>query len=483
MGDWIPMEDGMTKDKTMKDKRTKAGKMKNREKTLRGMFLKYIAAFCVNTLLVCGIVVVVLIIMSESGKILPANYSEQWFNEHEDAIRTLEDVGTLEFPRGSEYGTYTKDGEWISGTIPEDKRAKTWEGYEKQNMSALDGFYRFFERENGEICIVKYYFRMQYTSETLNKILPSPELALPVLTVILFFAQVIFLAGHFSKSLKKRLEHLENVTQKISENNLEFTVQKSDIKEINEVLTSVGHMKDALQQSLKKQWDMEAEQNRQVRALVHDIKTPLTIIRGNAELMAEENTDGLTADYQKTILKSTDEIESYLDKMRLILLHQNAPAKEICIPCSKFQEQLKAQAEQVCSAKDLPLMVQCREAEDVIQVNTEQLKRAWDNIISNAMEYTDVEQGIDIHISIEEKDGRSYLRAGVSDYGPGFSPEELQHATEELYRGDASRHDRSHQGLGLAIAKRFVEAQGGFLEVGNSTKTGGGEVVLWLVKN
>mgnify|MGYP002509561558 CR=1 FL=1 len=466
----------------MENKMTKVRKTKNKEKTLRGMFLEYIAAFCVNTLLVCGIVVAVLIIMTESGKVLPANYSEQWFNEHEDAIRTLEDISTLDFPRGSEYGMYAEDGEWISGTIPEDKRAKTWDGYEKQDMSALDGFYRFFERENGEICIIKYYFRMQYTSETLDKILPAPELALPILAVILFLVQVIFLAGHFSKSLKKRLVHLENVTRKISENNLEFTVQKSDIKEINEVLTSVGHMKDALQQSLKKQWDMEAEQNRQVRALVHDIKTPLTIIRGNAELTAEENTDGLTAAYQKTILKSTDEIESYLDKMRLILLHQNAPAKEICIPCSKFQEQLKAQAEQLCLAKDLPLMVQCRETEGVIQVNQEQLKRAWDNIISNAMEYTDAEQGIDVQISTAEKDGKSYLCAGVLDYGQGFSPKELQHATEELYRGDASRHDRSHQGLGLAIAKRFVEAQGGFLEIGNSSKTGGGEVVLWLVK-
>lgn len=56
----------------------------------------------------------------------------------------------------------------------------------------------------------------------------------------------------------------------------------------------------------------------------------------------------------------------------------------------------------------------------------------------------------------------------------------MEFATEEFYRGDKSRHDRSHQGLGLAIVKRFLESQGGFLELGNSEEIGGAEVTLWV---
>ncbi len=118
----------------------------------------------------------------------------------------------------------------------------------------------------------------------------------------------------------------------------------------------------------------------------------------------------------------------------------------------------------------------------VVQVNLEQLKRAWGNVLGNAIEYTDSEQGVDVCINEAEKVGVSYLCAKLSDYGPGFSGEELNYAAEEFFRGDESRHDRSHQGLGLAIEKRFVEAQGGFLEIRNSEQTGGGEVTLWFMQ-
>lgn len=493
-----------------------------KEKTLRSMFLQYMAIFCVNTIIICGISFGGLVALSEMAQILPANYTEQWINEHETAIRTLEDISDLEFPEDSRYGVYTKVGKWLYGTIAEEDRIKTWEGYEKQDMSAVSGFYRFFVRENGDVCIVKYYFRMRYAFPELNRLLPNPEMLLPLVIGVLFIIQAIVLAGRFSKNLKKRLEQLENVTQKISENDLEFSVGASDIKEINDVFYSLGQMKEALQISLKKQWDMETEQNRQMRALVHDIKTPLTIIRGNAELAAEdiemmckemsassgteeetghaggteiksqpaekmEDTKAIRSlngidNNQRQILEYVGEIEQYLDKMRLILQHQKTvdADKEIGISCTGFQKQLKMQAEQMASAKNIPLMIRCRGAKGAMQVNLEQLKRAWGNVLSNAIEYTDKEQGIDVHISEEEKNGNWYLCVQISDYGPGFSEEELRYATEEFYRGDESRHDRSHQGLGLSIAKRFVEAQGGFLRLRNSAKTGGGEVSLWM---
>ena len=68
----------------------------------------------------------------------------------------------------------------------------------------------------------------------------------------------------------------------------------------------------------------------------------------------------------------------------------------------------------------------------------------------------------------------------MRDYGHGFTKEDLEFAVEEFYRGDKSRHDRNHQGLGLAIVKRFIEAQGGFLELGNSKEIEGAEVTLWV---
>lgn len=488
MGDRISMESRLKN--SVKDRR--------REKTLMGMFLKYMVIFCVNVVLICIGAYLTIAILGGTGTVYPANYSEQWMNAHEAELRECEDLRGLEFPYGTDYGVYTGNGDWLYGTISEKDRKATWDGYERRNMSALSGYYRIFEREKEEVCIVKYYFQMRYVNQTLNRVLPAPELLIPTGMAIVFLIQAVVLAGHFAKNMKRRLERLQGVTQKISENDLEFAVETTDIREINQVLRSLAEMKEALQKSLKKQWDMEAEQNRQIRALVHDIKTPLTIIKGNAELAKEdvgelkeilsgesgisERTSVLQSieSCQKQILEHTAEMEAYLDKMRLILKHQAAVETETCIACDRLQEKLKVQAEQMAASQNLPLLAQCPGVYGVVQVNLEQLKRAWGNILGNAMEYTDPEQGVDVWINEAEKDGIRYLCVKVSDYGPGFSGEELNYAAEEFYRGDESRHDRSHQGLGLSIAKRFAEAQGGFLEIRNSGQTGGGEVSLWL---
>lgn len=454
-----------------------------KEKTLAGSFLRYMALFCVNTIAIFLVVYVALLISIRAEVIFPANYAETFLQKNTEHIRTVNLVQKEDVPPGCEYGVFTKDGNWLYGNFPKEEYAEVWKAYEKQDIFAGVEYLRFIERKNGEICIVKYKLEVRYNAEILNQILPRVELLLPIIIVVLFLLQTVILSRLFSRNLKKRLKQLNDTTQKISENDLEFQVGKSDFKEINEVLISMGQMKDALQKSLKKQWDMEEEQNRQLRAISHDIKTPLTIIRGNVELLTEDvDTSNVDTEFFKSSLGSigenVEEMEQYLERMRMILQHGKTTEKQICIACEKFQEELRSQAAQLISVKHIPLMMQGCDSKGTILVNREQMRRAFGNVLSNAVEYTDAELGIDILISEEKRDESWYLIVKVSDYGKGFSEEELQFATEEFYRGDESRHDRSHQGLGLAIAKRFLKEQGGFLEIRNSPKTGGGEVTL-----
>lgn len=465
-----------------------------KERTLTGMFLKYMVIFCVNTVLIVVGAYMILILLATTGQVLPANYSEQWLNDHTEDIRMAEDVGDIPFPAGCEYGVYTEKGKWLYGTLEQKSRSQVWKCYQKKDMSSQEGYYRFILRSEQEVCIVKYHLRMRYTIEPLNHILPNMELLLPLVMLLVFVLQSVLLARRFARTLRVRLEQLNEVTRKISENDLEFEVGTSDVKEMNGVLCSLGRMKEALQESLKKQWDMESEQRRKMQALVHDIKTPLTIIKGNAEL-SEEDLERLREDIchiekeqvvqsveksQRQIVEYTKEVERYLNKMRFLLNDQESAEQETCISSEKLQEHLKVLAEQMASSKNMPLMVQCCKSDTVIQVNLEQLKRAWRNVLSNALEYTGKEQGIDIKMTESMKGGIPYLCAKVCDYGHGFTKEDLEFAAEEFYRGDKSRHDRNHQGLGLAIVKRFIEAQGGFLELGNSKEIEGAEVTLWV---
>lgn len=76
------------------------------------------------------------------------------------------------------------------------------------------------------------------------------------------------------------------------------------------------------------------------------------------------------------------------------------------------------------------------------------------------------------------------LRPGTGEIyfqGHRWSREDLRHADEEFYSGDTSRHGRDHQGMGLFIAKRFLEEQGGFLTFQNCADGMGAEVSLWII--
>ena len=137
------------------------------------------------------------------------------------------------------------------------------------------------------LCIVNYFIEARYTNAVWNRYLPSPAIMLVILFVLLFLVQTVILARSFGKHLSRRLEAMNEMTQKIQRRDLEFDEEHSDIKEIDQVMDSLYKMKCALKESLEEQWNQEKETQEQIAALAHDIKTPLTIIKGNAQLLEE----------------------------------------------------------------------------------------------------------------------------------------------------------------------------------------------------
>ena len=85
---------------------------------------------------------------------------------------------------------------------------------------------------------------------------------------------------------------MRGALEQIGDRNLDFKINYSGVREIDECLVALDDMRYALKTSLQKQWETEQEKSRQMSALAHDIKTPLTVVRGNSELLLEtELTD------------------------------------------------------------------------------------------------------------------------------------------------------------------------------------------------
>lgn len=457
--------------------------------SLFGLFLKYIAIFCMNTALIFVFAFVLFLGAQTQGWVLPANFTENRLTENTPAIKKAARVEEALIPEGCTYGVYDRDGGWQAGSFEEEERTKAWTHYENNNIYGGSGeYYRFIFMDNGNICVVKYQLTMSYAVSRLSTVLPPPDVLMLFTDALLFLLNAILLSGKFTAVLKRQLNRLSEVTEKIAENDLEFETALCDIKEINEVMVSFGKMKDALQDSLKKQWDMEKQREDQLSALAHDIKTPLTVIRGNAELLQEADGAEENQSYTAYILQNVKEIEQYMESMRQVLGGGERDGGEgiggeESFSFQELEKILSEAVKQIAVAWRFPVAFEQKpnaSADRRVRCCRERILRAWKNIVGNAARYTDSSRGLKIVMEERVREGIRYFTATVRDYGPGFTGKDLQYADQEFYSGDASRHDRSHQGLGLTIAGRFLEEQGGFLEFGNACEGEGAEAALWL---
>ncbi len=455
--------------------------IKRREKNLAGLFLKYVTLFCVNTVLLVVGVFLLLVYATFIGLLLPANDAEARLTEHTAQICGEEGPLKQWIPDGCTYGLYQKDGVYLAGDFSIQEQKKAWNQYQEGKIYAEHkGYYRFLELDSGKVCIVKYDLIMRYSCKSLNGLLPPPEILMPILDVLLLILNAVVLSGRFARRVGPQLKKLQSVTEQIAKQDLEFETELSDIKEINEILVSLGRMRDALLDSLKSQWDMEQQKQKQLSALAHDIKTPLTVIRGNTELLREQALPEEGLECAAYILANADEIERYLETMKQVLRGAGTEEEPIVLSCREISGMLCEAARQLSAAEQLPVAFDSRPAEGTVCCRKADTLRAWENLISNAAEHTDRQRGLEISIRTEDRGDRKYLAAFVRDFGRGFSEKDLMYAEKEFYSGDASRHDRRHSGLGLSIAKKFAEGQGGFLEYGNDGSGVGAVAGMWL---
>lgn len=459
---------------------------------MTGIFSGYILSFVMLTVFwafFCFIIMFGIILTTGLG-FLPANYGEIMLEKNNEAIQNSEKVEEDLIPSGSRFGVFNREGEFLYGSFDKKGKEEAWQNYQKGNQYAQGkGYYRFIQRRNGEICIVKYYIEVRYAKERWNELLPPAEKLSGWLMagffIILTVLSGFFLSVHFAKRMKKELAGIARVTEKIACSDLDFEIQPSNIREMEDVMLSFQKMRDALKKSLQEQWDAEQSRNRQLSALAHDIKTPLTVIRGNAELLTEGDLCPEDLFCAQEILKNACDIDKYLDSMRQVLKGQDEKQEQKIISCRQLAEEFKDAARQMSAAGRIPVYpekgetVQDFEGE-ILGCGTE-LLRAWRNIVSNGLEYTDAEKGIQIEIC-EKFLEAPYLVASVRDYGPGFSREALIHGSEAFFSGDESRHHRNHQGLGLSIADNFIKEQGGFLKYQNVRHGQGAVVSLWIKK-
>ena len=273
------------------------------------------------------------------------------------------------------------------------------------------------------------------------------------------------------------MQPLLKAIEKTKDQDLEYEVSYSGIKELDDCIVSIDDMRSALKTSLEQQWKMEQDKNRQMSALAHDIKTPLTVVRGNSELLAETELTKQQRINVRYITDSALQIQDYVQKL-IDVTKSMDDGQNIMeeVATEKIVSDIRKQAAGLAEVYGIKIDWKEEWHNKTVNVVKDQIVRAVLNIIQNAVEHT--KKDGTISVSIKDADGR--LTFTVEDTGDGFTREALLHGTEQFFMGDASRSGEAHYGIGLFFAKSVAKRHGGDIILTNSQDTGGAQVSIWF---
>lgn len=225
------------------------------------------------------------------GFITYADYSEHSVKNLVPVIASTPDLADVQLPMGCRYLVLDKNHQMIETSLEGSDLDQAIDYAISGKINGnLNKQYLLVTRAN-EYVVLQYYIGSQFTNEWFYEHFHSPEILLYLLIGINCCAVCVLLTAKFAKNVRAQLSPLFEATKQVAQQNLDFEVGHSKIKEFEDVLRSFSDMKDNLKSSLEKQWNAEQLQRQQIAALAHDLKTPLTVIQGNIDLMSETKLD------------------------------------------------------------------------------------------------------------------------------------------------------------------------------------------------
>lgn len=437
------------------------------------IFLKYLISFCILSIILIFSLIITFNMAVNFGLLYPANYVQNQVEklklEVDKGLKLDED----KIPYPSKYIFINENNEIVKTNLSKDELENANKYLKGENFKSKY-IYSKISYEGGT-CVIAYDIKAHFTSRYWNELIPYPEILLIGIFFIGFISIACIIAINFGKKLKKELDPLKASTEKIINQDLDFEITSSNVKEFNDVLNSISNMKEALKKSLQTQWYIEQEKKNQICALAHDIKTPITIIKGNAELLNESELCEEDKEFAGYIISNANKIEKYVETLMDISksdmgeyeLKENIKTDEIL-------DELKSELYMLCSLKDIRVVTNINYKTKSFISNKELLMRAIINIISNAVDYSPPKS--EIEFAVRENEGM--LIFTIKDCGKGFTENGLKNATNQFYMEASERKVGKHYGMGLYIADSVAKNHGGSLILKNREDKDGAEVSL-----
>ena len=301
-------------------------------------------------------------------------------------------------------------------------------------------------------------------------------------TIILVFT-ALSVGLWIYRSIAVPLVKLKKATKNIKEGNLDFVLEVEGNDEFSQLCQDFEEMRKRLKESTEEKILMDKENKELISNISHDLKTPITAVKGYVEGIMDgvADTPEKMDRYVRTIYNKTNEMDHLINELTF---YSKIDTNRIPYTFSKLN------VEDYFSdcAEELGLEMETRGIELVyanyvekgVQViaDGEQIRRVIHNIVSNAIKYMEKPRGI---IQLRVKDVGDFIQVEIEDNGKGIAAKDLPYIFDRFYRTDVSRNSsKGGSGIGLSIVKKIIEDHGG--KVWATSRLGIGTIMYFVLR-
>lgn len=285
------------------------------------------------------------------------------------------------------------------------------------------------------------------------------------------------------KGVFSPINRLNLAMQKIAEGNFDYILESEDDNEIGELYRNYEDMRLRLKESMEEKLQNEKQNRELISNITHDLKTPITAIKGYVEGIIDgvADTPERRDKYLRTIYTKANDMDRLINELTYYSSIDNnrIPYNFHRINVAEFFEDCVEDVGLDLESKDIQLNYSnLVDQETRIIADPEQLKKVINNIIGNSIKYMDKAKGV---IDIRLLDEVDSIRVEIEDNGKGIAAKDLGNIFERFYRTDASRNSmKGGSGIGLSIVKKIIEDHGGYIWA--TSKEGEGTCLHFVIR-
>lgn len=427
-----------------------------------------------------------------SENILRADHYASYVPDIEDYVRKKGDVLLQEeewaeleklIPaEGMTYQVLDESAQMLTGTytepVPGDSLAKVINM--KVNNGTGGSNITYYIPLTDQAGLLKGALGVNYNlSPSTVSVLDFVIMVIVLLSPFFYFTIFTLFVSHFiGKKISQPIEDLIVGSHRIKERDLDFQLSYDSQNELGELVSAFEKMRAQLEKSIMREWELEAERRQYVDAISHDLKTPLTIIRGHAETLEDVwRNEEVFRRYIKTIEMNVDRVSHLLEEFHKINEFDSFEFNLLVSECEidRWLEGKFSEYKCLAGREGIDFSYEINGNVEKIYLDEQRISRVIDNLVINSIRFTPKNGAIKIGILIDA----SAFEFHIYDSGKGFQTKNTERLFTRFYQEDPARTSDRHSGQGLFIAKTIVEKHGGSISA-ETRDRGGAHVWFWV---